>query len=191
MRSLINHGRDSIYLSIDDDDGVSEEKLKEIIAKRFSFVTVGHSFRITEMEAALGVAQLEDWEDMITKRQQNANYLIKMLSDLNSSIQMPSIREGNTHSFMMIPIVLRNGKKEELVNYLEKKGIETRDMMPLINQPIYKMLFALNEDDFPVAKWINESGFYIGCHQGLSQEDLDHIVNVFHTFFDGQDKGIQ
>src|SRR3989344_6339619 len=130
MRSLVNHGRDSIYLSLEDDDNKSEKELKEIISKRFSFVSVGHSFRITEMEAALGVAQLEDWEDMINKRKKNAAYLIEKLSLFNKHIQLPKIRPEVTHSFMMFPIVLKNAPKEELVNFLENNGIETRDMLP-------------------------------------------------------------
>jgi dTDP-4-amino-4,6-dideoxygalactose transaminase len=183
MRSLLNHGRDSIYLCIDDDDNVSKDKLKEIIAKRFSFVSIGHSFRITEMEAALGVAQLEDWKRMIQKRREHALYLTEKMRDLTQYTIPPSIREGNTHSFMIFPLVLREGKNEKLVNYLEQHGIETREMMPLINKPIYKKLFHIKEEDFPVAAWINESGFYIGCHQGLLQEDLDHIITVFFSFF--------
>ena len=59
LRSLMNHGRDSIYLSIDDDRGASGDRLKEIVARRFSFIHHGHSFRCTELEAALGLGQIE------------------------------------------------------------------------------------------------------------------------------------
>ena len=183
MRSLVNHGRDSIYLSLEDDDNKSKNELKEIISKRFSFVSVGHSFRITEMEAALGVAQLEDWEDMINKRKKNAAYLIEKLSLFNKHIQLPKIRPEVTHSFMMFPIVLKNAPKEELVNFLENHGIETRDMLPITNQPVYRTLLSIEESDYPVAQWINKSGFYIGCHQGLSQEDLEYIVSIVSAFF--------
>ena len=184
LRSLINHGRDAIYISIDDDNDVSKEKLQEIIEKRFSFVDVGHSFRITEMEAALGVEQLEHWEEMIAKRQENGRYLMKGLSPFKEFIQLPSIRDGNSHSFMMFPIVLRHEPKGNFVNYLEEQGIETRDMLPLINQPVYKKLFNLNESDYPIATWVNESGFYIGCHQNVSQEDLDYMIEIFGKYFE-------
>ena len=112
LRSLVNHGRDSIYFSIDDDDNKSPDELKEIITKRFSFVSVGHSFRVTEMEAALGVAQLDTWDDMITKRRHNGNYLMQKLSHLFKFIQLPKIREGAEHSFMMFPLVLHNEQKQ-------------------------------------------------------------------------------
>ncbi|MBI5393168.1 DegT/DnrJ/EryC1/StrS family aminotransferase [Candidatus Woesearchaeota archaeon] len=183
LRSLVNHGRDSIYFSIDDDDNKSADELKEIIAKRFSFVSVGHSFRVTEMEAALGVAQLDAWNDMIAKRRYNGKYLMQKLSHLSRFMQLPKLREGAEHSFMMFPLVLHNEQKQEFVNYLENHGIETRDLMPLINQPIYQKLFNIKYADYPIADWINKNGFYIPCHQDLTQEDLDYIVAVFDNYF--------
>lgn len=184
MRSLVNHGRDSIYISIDDDDGATGEKLKEIIAGRFSFVSVGHSFRITELEGALGVAQIEELPSIVAQRRSNAAYLVKGLRHLNSVIQLPQIRKDTEHSFMMFPIVLRNESKVKLVHYLENNGIETRDMLPLINQPIYQKLFNIRPEwDYPVAHWINTNGFYLGCHQDLYIEDLDHIIDTIKSYF--------
>lgn len=183
MRSLLNHGRDSIYISIDDDDNVSHEKLKEIIAKRFSFISVGHSCRLTELEGALGVAQMEDLPAIVEKRRCNAVYLLKGLKELELYIQLPYTRAETEHSFMMFPLVLRKEAKEKLVNYLEENGIETRDMLPLINQPIYQKLFKLNPIDYPIADWVNKNGFYIGCHQDLTQDDLDYIIDTIKSYF--------
>lgn len=183
LRSLMNHGRDSIYICIDDDKGKNKKELKEIIARRFNFVKLGHSFRATEMEAALGIAQLETWSDMIQKRRQNGKYLTEGLSKFGDNVQLPKIREGCEHSFMMYPLVLRKEKKERAVNYLENNGIETRDLLPLINQPIYKKLFGIDANDYPVADWINNNGFYIGCHQDLTQSDLDYVIDIFKGLF--------
>ena len=186
MRSIVNHGRDSIYISIDDAIGKTKEEMREIILKRFSFVRLGHSYRITEMEAALGVAQLESWKEMVEKRRKNALYLISKLGKF-SELQLATIRPKSEHSFMMFPIVLRNHPKEKIVNYLEQCGIETRDMFPLINQPVYKKLLNTNENEYPVAKWINKSGFYIGCHQDLTEDDMDYIISVFEKYFTGKE----
>lgn len=183
MRSLVNHGRDSIYLNIDDDDDLTKEELQVIIGRRFSFVSVGHSFRITEMEAALGLAQLEEWESLIAKRRANARKLMRELSNYNDRLQLPTIREECEHSFMMFPIVLRDQPKTELTQYLEEHGVETREMLPLINQPIYKKLFDFPISAFPVSQWIIENGFYIGCHQDLSDSDLDYIIELFTRYW--------
>lgn len=182
MRSLMNHGRDSIYLSIDDDAGLaSDEQLKMVVARRFNFVSHGHSFRCTEMEAALGVAAMETASAMIARRRSNAAFLTRELSRYEDRLQLPEIRPECQHSFMMYPLVLRDESKHDLVNYLEQRGVETRDMLPLVNQPVYAGM--VKEDDYPTAKWINNSGFYIGCHQDLSPVDLGYVVELFERYF--------
>lgn len=186
MRSLLNHGRDSIYISIDDDDNLTGEQLKEVIGKRFSFVSIGHSFRLTELEGALGVAQMEELEGIVAQRRKNAAYLINGLKDLEGVLQLPKIRQDTEHSFMMFPIVLKKEKKVDCVNFLEQQGIETRDMLPLINQPIYKNMFKIKKGDYPIADWINENGFYVGCHQDLTQDDLDYMICKIKEYFGGQ-----
>jgi perosamine synthetase len=185
IRSLLNHGRDSIYLSIDDDNDKSTEELRTIIDRRFKFISIGHSFRVTEMEAALGIAQLEDWRPGIEHRRRNAAFLTQALKAHNNHIQTPAIRPGSEHSFMMYPLVLHGEDKRRLVNFLEGNGIETRDMLPLTNQPVYHRLLGWREEDFTVAKGINNNGFYIGCHPDLSEIDLEYIVASFDRYFRG------
>ncbi len=183
LRSLVNHGRDAIYISIDDAKGKQGEKLREVIEARFRFTSIGHSFRVTEMEGALGVAQIEILPEIVQKRRENAAYLFKKLKSFEEYMQLPKIRPDAEHSFMMFPIVMKSESKNRIVEFLEANGIETREMLPLINQPIYQKLFGIKEEDYPVAKWINESGFYIGCHQDLTTEDLIYIVETFKKFY--------
>jgi perosamine synthetase len=183
-RSMIAHGRDACYLTIDDDDLNEEVKQKEIIQRRFSFVRMGYSYRATEMEAALGLAALETQSEVVTQRRQNASTLTQFLKPYGDSLQLPTVLEGAEHSFMMFPIVLRGAvPREPLVNYLEAHGIETRHMMPLLNQPFYQKRFGRLEERYPVAQRINAQGFYIGCHQGLSQDDLAYVAQVFGDYF--------
>ena len=75
------------------------------------------------------------------------------------------------------------GDKRELVNFLEGNGIETRDLLPLVNQPIYRKLFGEMEHRHPVAKHLNNSGFYIGCHQYISNDDVRYVIEKFHEFY--------
>src|SRR4051812_26997022 len=186
IRSLLNHGRDSIYISIDDDKDKSGEELHTIIERRFKFISVGHSFRVTEMESALGLAQLADWEDMIARRRRNAAMLTEALKPFDNMLQLPAIRPGCEHSFMMYPIVLRQDSKRELVNFLEDNGVETRDMLPLTNQPVYRKVTGWKEADYPNARHINNSGFYVGCHQDLRQAELEYVAERVGRFFEGK-----
>jgi dTDP-4-amino-4,6-dideoxygalactose transaminase len=183
LRSLMNHGRDSIYIKIDDDQGVSGAELHEIVSRRFSFVSMGHSFRCTEFEGALGLAQLEQKDRIIRARQKNARILTKGLEDLKDHLQLPASPEERPHMFMMYPIVLRNEGKTGLVNFLEDHGIETRDLLPMINQPVYRQLFGDLEPGYPAARWLNHGGFYVGCHPLLTTKDLEKIVETVHRYF--------
>lgn len=181
MRSLVNHGRDGIYIAIDDDKGKSGEDLREVISRRFRFERIGHSFRITELEAALGLAQLDDWQAMIAKRQYNASVLHGALLPLSDYLQLPRIRRFTGHAFMMFPMVLRDEPKDALCQHLEAHGIETREMLPLIAQPCYTGLW--NPADYPVAQWIDRCGFYIASHQDLTAEDLERMTSVIQEYF--------
>jgi len=186
LRSLANHGRDGIYIGIDDAKGKKGKKLKEIISRRFKFIRPGYSFRLTELEGAIGCSQLEIADKIISGHRKNADYLKNSLKRLEKYFQLPWHPDHVDHSFMMFPIVIKKEakiKKAELVNFLEKNGIETRDMLPLINQPFYKKTFKIKDSDYPVAQWINRNGFYIGCHQAMGKAELDYIVDTFNNFF--------
>ena len=191
LRSLANHGRDNIYISIDDSKGKSGKAFEEIIARRFRFIRPGFSFRVTELEGALGCAELENGRAIVRARQKNAAYLIKKLKSLEKFLQLPTRPPYSDHAFMLFPVVLCKGRtfnKRNLVNFLESRGVETRDLMPLINQPHIRKNFSVRTGDFPVADWLNGHGFYIGCHQAMGTTELDYIVKTFVEFFQNHGK---
>lgn len=186
LRSLANHGRDNIYLNIDDDRDIDGAGFQEVIRRRFRFVRRGYSLRATEMEAALGLGQLARLDAIIASRRRNGEQLIELLRAYEKYLQLPWYDDKKQeHAFMMLPIVVRKAApftKDELVQHLESWNIETRDMMPLINQPAYAWM-KLKTEDYPVADWVNHSGFYIGCHQGFGEKELRYIASVFSSFF--------
>jgi len=183
LRSLMNHGRDSIYLSIDDDKGVSRGRLREIVSRRFQFVSMGHSFRATEFEAAVGLGQMEARRDIIRTRKAHAAYLSAGLKDLEDRLQLPFVPPDRDHMFMMYPIVLRDEPKTGLVNFLEEGKVETRDIPPLINQPVYRKIYGNLDARYPVAARLNRCGFYVGTHQYLTKKDLDCVLSRVHAYF--------
>jgi dTDP-4-amino-4,6-dideoxygalactose transaminase len=98
------------------------------------------------------------------------------------NLTIPRVIPGNEHAWMMFPIVLDETRmsKTDLVAYLNSHLVETRDMMPIVSQPIYRDLISPGE--FPVAEWVDRNGFYIGCHQDLEPADLEYIRGVFEGF---------
>jgi dTDP-4-amino-4,6-dideoxygalactose transaminase len=85
----------------------------------------------------------------------------------------------------MFPLIIVNEKisRNDLIEYLENHNVETRYLLPLINQPIYRKIFGDLEPKYPVAANLNKNGFYIGCHPEMTKLDLDYIVRVFNSFF--------
>lgn len=188
MRSLVNHGLSIENLNMDE-----HFQPRPMIGRRFLFDAVGHSFRITEFEAALGLAQLDTWKDMVNSRSFHGRHYTASLELINSNFSSDiykavRVLPGNEHAYMMYPIVLwpyrRKDRsivnfKNDLTMFLNSRGIETRDMLPILGQPIYSYL---DPEDYPVSKWIEESGFYVGSHQFLDSDDIKYVLGSLDEF---------
>lgn len=157
MRSMMFHGRDDSYLSMDDNS-------PEVASKRFLFDKPGYSSRATELQAALGLGDLENLFDNLTKRVENARKLCKGLG--------VTFNPGHTYQFF--PIM--SGNRDELMARLEDSGIHTRPIMPLITQPIVKERIRVGR--FPMAEKINREGLLLPCHPYLTDKDIEYIVGV-------------
>ena len=186
-RSLLAHGRACTCEKCiaSDPRAVCPLRMKTKIDKRFMFVRIGYSYRIGELEGALGLDQIENRDFIMNTRRKNAKYLTDNLQDTQEFLQLPTHPDYVDHSFMMYPVVIKKNApfhKKELTAYLEKNNIETRPMMPLLNQPIYIELFGDIEKNYPVAEWINNNGFYFGCHHALTKIELDKIIECIHDF---------
>ncbi|MHB8131382.1 MAG: DegT/DnrJ/EryC1/StrS family aminotransferase [Mobilitalea sp.] len=187
IRSLLAHGRACTCerCIASDANEVCPKRMKTDIDRRFMFVRIGYSYRVGEIEGALGLAQLERKDEIMSKRNDNAEYLIKGLGKYEALIQLPRHPENIEHTYMMFPIVVlknTNIDKKKFVQFLESHNVETRPMLPLLNQPIYKQLFGDIEKQYPVAEYIDHNGFYVGCHHGLTLDELDNLIGVFSEF---------
>lgn len=182
VRSYIFHGRSTDYLSVDDDN---QNEIK-LFKNRFRFDRIGSHFRPTEMEAAIGLSMLDNnqYKKDLDKRKKLARSLIKLLRPLENRLQLPYTPPGFDHAYMMFTLLIKDKKidKWELIEYLEKAGIATRELLPLLNQPAYIKTFGRLEGKYPVAKMINKEGFYFGCHPYMDQVDVRHIAEKIHEF---------
>lgn len=183
MRSLVNHGIE--WASLPNAGFYDPSHL----GRHFRFESIGHSFRITEMEAALGLAQLDDLDKIIDKRRNNASYLTDKLMPLfmGECVARKQIHKSYSdaypgHSWMVYPIVSKEIPNHEAISYLRKYGIETREMLPLLRQPCYRGL-GHNPDDFVHANEIEEKGYYVPCHQYLTQYEIDYMSQVILSLY--------
>jgi dTDP-4-amino-4,6-dideoxygalactose transaminase len=167
MRSLANHGRDGIYF----DEGAITS---EVIARRFHFERQGYSYRASEFEAAVGCAALLTAHDDCFERRRNADWLYEALSDM--PMELPRPRPGADWWPMFWPVL--TPKRDALEAHLEARGIETRRLLPLTNQPVYRGI--VTESDYPYAARVNREGLYVGCQPGA---DVERIADAFCDFF--------
>lgn len=181
MRSYANHGRDPYFLGGHSQKG--KRITLELLQKRFLYHRVGYSSRVSEFEAALGVAQLDRLNAILKKRQHNATLLERLLSPVwwngtDGALHLPRVIPVNRqHAFMMFPIVIKDDSidRDLFCLYLERKGVETRPLMPLLTQPVYKNLWGDISWNYPVAYEATTRGFYVGCHQQLTDVDIEFL----------------
>lgn len=171
IRSIIFHGRDDRYLKLEDDD----KPTKEIIEARFRFLYPGYSSRGTEVEAALGLVEMDNLTRIVVERRNNAWFLGSNLYEKNMNWFN---KYFENHAFMMFPYISK--KRDKLMMFMEERGITTRTLMPLLNQPVFKGLYKTKK--FPVSKRLLKEGMLFGCHQDLSRRQLSKIVKTIKEF---------
>jgi perosamine synthetase len=186
MKSYANHGRDPQFLGFRDSMilnpaiySAPDDQVADLISNRFSFQRVGWSSRATQLEAALGLGQLQRIREIVDQRMNNFVFLHAQLYQA-SGFQLQHIPTGAETAAMMFPIVLADGgpDRRDVMAAVEKGGVETRPFFNILNQQPYVDRFGDVESRFPVAQKLSRRGFYVGCHQNLTPADLWQIVDV-------------
>ncbi|MCK4401087.1 DegT/DnrJ/EryC1/StrS family aminotransferase [bacterium] len=159
-----------------------DKRLDNDTDPRFTHDLIGYNFKTTEIQAALATVQLEDIESNLQKRRENVKFLNEQLNNYQDIISLPLYSENI--SYLAYPIVLKpkcKFSRRELRLKLENNGIETRPLFGCIplHQPAYEKYKDFYKNKLPHADYLAQNGFYIGCHQYLTEEDLDYIVKVF------------
>lgn len=177
VKRLCNHGRTH------GSDLYSAQRAENYDkSKKFIFEDVAFSFKLSDFNAALGLGQVLRIQEILEGRRRNS---LALREALKAYPQLQTA-EPEGHTFMMFPILCREkGLKNRLVAHLNEWWVETRDAMPITRQPVVRRLLGDIEDRYPVAKDLNENGFYIAAHQHLTPEDLEYLFSVFTRFFKG------
>jgi dTDP-4-amino-4,6-dideoxygalactose transaminase len=190
LRSLRAHGRacDCRVCVLNTDSAYCPLRYKygDDVDIRFHFERVGFSSKMNEMEAALGIEQVEHMDEIVEKRRENLFYLNEALSSYGEFLELFEEQSHEKISPLCYPVVLTDAapfERFELTKFLERRGIETRPMFGSIptQQPSYRWM-GYAPGDFPAAEYVGSRGFYIGCHQNISQDDLDYVVGNFAEF---------
>lgn len=144
--------------------------------RRYWFETVGFNYRITNTQAAIGLAQLEciDWH--IAQRKANAAHYTKRLSELSQYIQLPYSASHLENIFWLYTIVLKEDvqmERDELMKLLDQDGIETRPMFyPITNLPPYEAF----RGNYPITEKVAGRGMNLPSHAALKTQSIDYIA---------------
>jgi dTDP-4-amino-4,6-dideoxygalactose transaminase len=142
--------------------------------KRYYHDFLGYNFRMTDLQAALGLAQLAKLEVFNEKRIANARYLTERLTAV---IITPQVKDGYRHVFNQYTIRVR-GDRDKIVEQLRERGIGAGIYYPL---PVHKQLIYQElgyTDCLPVAEAMSREVLSLPVHPALSQADLEKIVEV-------------
>ena len=148
---------------------------------RFSHDLIGYNFKTMEFQAALALTQIDRADWILKRRQENVKYLNEALDGLQDIFQLP--KYGSNISYLAYPLVIKKPNlisRAEVRSFLQSKGIETRPLFGCIptQQPAYEKLRFKYKGKLPVAEYLGRNGFYLGCHQYLSREDLKYIAGA-------------
>lgn len=164
MRSLRNHGMEG----------------------KFDATRIGFSSKMNELEAAVGLGNLDIFDHILGTRRRNLLYLIDKFKQFEEYF---IVLKEEDHEFIgphAFSIVLKENcpfSKDEFVKYIEANGVDSRNLFFSIPTqcPAYAFL-GKKLGDFPEAEYCSEYGTHIGIHQDLEIEQLDHVVEVVQNF---------
>ena len=149
-------------------------------AKRFIHEEVGYNYRLTNVQAAIGLAQVEQAEILVAKRRGMAAKYLERLKDLQHLIQLPVERDWALNVYWMFGIVLRDGVKKsipELSRGLKELGVDTRRFFfPGHKQPVMRE-FA-DSVQAPHSERLWERGLYLPSSSDLSDVEADRVVEA-------------
>lgn len=176
---------------VTDDDWIADKAwslMQHGYAGPHVFDDWGYSFRSTEMEAALGVAALEDdctWIARQYGRLLTAHAIDRELRQFAPRIKPQVWNSGEVPMFA--PIVCDTEEtRDGLKAAFQEAGIETRPLMPLVTQaPVLKMLAAQGKlpGDYPVSLELTKVAFLIGCHPGMDMTHVEYIRSTAEAYF--------
>jgi len=154
---------------------------------KYTYSHIGYNLKATDMQAAIGVAQLKKLPQFIENRIKNFNSLYDFLKQHNKYFILPRAEEGSQPSWFGFPILVEPKapfNREQIVNYLEDHKIATRMLFGgnLTKQPAYKEINKRVPKPLTNTDLVMNNLFWIGVYPGITEEMLEYIKQTFTNF---------
>jgi len=148
---------------------------------KYSYSRIGYNLKLTDMQAAVGVAQLKKLDDFVARRRANFAYLRAALEPLGEVLILPEATAGSDPSWFGFPITVREGvgiSRNAVIARLESRGIKTRLLFGgnLTRQPAYASVPFRVVGDLKNADIIMNNTFWVGIFPGLNRPMLDYVA---------------
>ncbi len=149
--------------------------------KRFIHKELARNYRMTNLQAAVGVAQLKNIEKLIKIKRNNAKTYTELLKNIKG-LQLPVEKDYAKNVYWMYGIVLDKSTgftAETFAEKLAKKGIQTRPFFyPLHLQPCLQKFIKKTKEKYPVAEKLAKQGLYLPSGLGLKKEEIEIICSI-------------
>ncbi len=156
--------------------------------KRFLHSDIGFNYRMTNIQAAVGLAQLEKIDQFVEMRRQNAYFYNSRLKEL-PGITLPPEKERVKNVYWMYSIVIEDEfglTRDQLMGKLREKEIGTRSFFfPMHLQPCFINMELFDGESYPVAEELGEKGLYLPSSSGLTTEQKEYICNSIREIQSG------
>ena len=190
IRSLRSHGRACAckQCSLNITSGYCAKRFRGEGGEdiRFTFERIGYSCKMNEMEAAIGIGAMEVYHEILKKRHDNLMHVLNRFEQFAPFLTTIKEEEWEQIGPHAIPIIIQESApftRVEFSQYLEHNGIETRTLfnsMPTQCQGFGYLGYQLG--DFPNAEYIGNNAIHLGCHQDVSIEDMDFVLETISEF---------
>lgn len=152
---------------------------------KYTYSHIGYNLKVTDMQAAVGVAQLAKLPGFIEARRRNFQRLYNGLRDLEEHLILPQATPGSEPSWFGFPLSVRPTapfSRNDVIAFLEQRKIATRLLFGgnLVRQPAYKDIPHRRVGDLANADFVMKQTFWIGVYPGLSNGMIDYMIESLH-----------
>jgi CDP-6-deoxy-D-xylo-4-hexulose-3-dehydrase len=158
---------------------------------KYVYSHIGYNLKVTDMQAAIGCAQLDKLEDFIARRRANFDRLLDVLRPYEDRLILPKPTPNAAPSWFGFVVTVRPSAgftRAELVRFLEAHRIETRTLFAgnLLRHPAFQSIPHRIVRDLANTDTVMNDTFFVGVYPGLDGARLDHMADAFTRFMKGE-----